>query len=449
MLKKVVLTSVILVVGCIIALSWVFVKKEITEVKLDLPQDANYYIAQQAEVELPKDIQKILRAKYLEKFYSPWDEPIANPNIDEVFWIVPSLLKRPAFGPNLKRYSQEDIQKIYNSMDIEHYPSVALKAIVTQDTSVRAVPTILPSFKARDDYPFDRWQNALIFKGTPVLITHYNITRDFAHIQSGFVYGWVQVEHLAKITSENEKTLRNTQKYAIPNTDKIPIYNTHKDFVTMARMGEIFPIKKETEEAFTIYIPEKKSDGFAELNRVEILKNDFSLFPKRFNLLSMASVIDSMMGQFYGWGGELQSRDCSAFLRDSFTNFGIYLPRNSAAQARYTENLIDLREMSAKEKEAYIIKNATPFATILWLNGHVMLYLGVLDGRAIVAHSAWGVHTSKMFNQSMNLLGGVVITTLTPANEKNGIFVKSKTLLDRVRGMSDLYDYILKIAQEG
>ena len=181
------------------------------------------------------------------------------------------------------------------------------------------------------------------------------------------------------------------------------------------------------------------------LKSVRVKKEDFSLFPRKMDILTIASVIDSMMGQFYGWGGGLQSRDCSAFVRDVFANFGIYLPRNSAAQVRYGDNMVDLSKFSSKEKEEYIIKNATPFATLLWLRGHIMLYLGVHEGRAIVAHSAWSVMTRKMFVTTERILGGVGITTLEPESEKNGLFMKSKTLLDRVHGMSDLYQYVTNL----
>ena len=86
-------------------------------------------------------------------------------------------------------------------------------------------------------------------------------------------------------------------------------------------------------------------------------------------------------------------------------------------------------------KEAYIIANATPFYTILWLQGHIMIYLGHTQGRAIVAHSVWSVTSGKRYE---NMLGGVVITTLHIGEEHNGVFRRSKTLLERIGAMSDM-----------
>ncbi|RAX51701.1 SH3 domain-containing protein [Helicobacter sp. 10-6591] len=46
----------------------------------------------------------------------------------------------------------------------------------------------MPKFSKKTGYPFDRWQNSLIFAGTPVLITHFDTSLRFAHIQAGFVF---------------------------------------------------------------------------------------------------------------------------------------------------------------------------------------------------------------------------------------------------------------------
>lgn len=411
---------------------------------LKIPQDANFYLQNNDfSLELSEAISLKLKQHYLDVWFSPWKNPTPNPNTSEVFWVAPSLLKNPGYGPNLKRYTQEEMKELYDSMDIEHYPSASIKAIVVSDSAVRATPTHLPRFKSSNNYPFDRWQNSLIFQGTPVLITHYNLTKEWAHIQSSFVYGWIRVESLAKVTPEDEKLFYQIKDYVISNKDNLPIYEKNDEFLSKARIGKIFPVKKIDKKEIEIYLPYKKADGFMGLKITQIKREDFSFFPKKIDALSMAGIINAMMGQFYGWGGELGSRDCSAFVRDSFANFGIYLPRNSAAQVRYAGNMIDLSKYDAKEKERVIIQNATPFATILWLKGHIVLYIGTYEGRAIVAHSAWSVMTKNMFSKVENLLGGVVITTLTPEKEKNGIFVKSKTLLDQILGMSDLYQYAL------
>lgn len=103
-------------------------------------------------------------------------------------------------------------------------------------------------------------------------------------------------------------------------------------------------------------------------------------------------------------GGLGENRDCSAFIRDIFTQYGIYLPRNSKAQVSYGNNSIDLKTLSSKEKEAFIIANATPYMTLLWQQGHIMLYIGQYQGKALIAHSAWSVITGKKYENMLGVL---------------------------------------------
>ena len=183
-------------------------------------------------------------------------------------------------------------------------------------------------------------------------------------------------------------------------------------------------------------------NGEAKREQVYLPNEMIKPFPQIADSKAIAEIINTMIGDKYGWGGFLESRDCSAFVRDIFTNFGIHLPRNSKAQVYYGNNQIDLSNLSRKEKESYIIANATPYQTILWLQGHIMLYIGEYEGRAIVAHSAWSATTGKRYE---NMLGGVVITSLYVGEEHNSLFAKSPLLLDKVKAMSNISQLAEKI----
>lgn len=399
-----------------------------------LPQNANYYLPQDL-LEFPEIDSKVLQKDYLQKFFAPWLSTKPNPNVDEVFWIRPSLLKARSWGINLKPYSLQERQKILDSMQLDLYPSANKKAIITSNTSIRAVPSVLPRFSKRDGYPFDRWQNSLIFSGTPVRVTHYDSSRRFAHIESGFVYGWVEVRDMAFVSDEDAKRIMQWRSYVMPNKDNIALLDSNNRFVTQARLGQIFALKNQTTDSYEIYVVLRQDNGNARISTLKVKRQDFSPFPSGFSQTLVADLLTQLMGRAYGWGGMYEERDCSALVRDIFAHNGVFLPRNSKAQAFYGNNSIDLSKMPPKDKEAYIIANATPFYTILWLQGHIMIYLGHTQGRAIVAHSVWSVTSGKRYE---NMLGGVVITTLHIGEEHNGVFRRSKTLLERIGAMSDM-----------
>ncbi|EMG99277.1 NlpC/P60 family protein [Helicobacter pylori GAM121Aii] len=433
-------------------------KKDFTLKDLSLPQEASSYLASSQNGSHnnqsidPQALRENLKESYLKAWYSPWLDAKIKSNKKEVFWILKEMNKSTGYGEDLKPNAKAFNDELIKSMDIERYPSAKIKAVVVRDSDVRAVPTNKPYYLSPKGYPFDRYQNSLIFQGTPVLITHFNTDKTYAHIQSSFVYGWIKVSDLAYMHDKDIELLTKIKNYVMPIKDKIPLYTDYGDFYTDARVGELFALIPQSQNASQN--PQKKelkaygflrdAKGYAALQSVILNEKDFFVFPKAFTSENMAYFIDTMLGQKYGWGGLLGNRDCSAFTRDSFANFGILLPRNSYAQSRYANNYVDLSSMKAKEKEDYIIKNATPFGTLIYLKGHIMLYLGAYNHQAIVAHSIWSVQTQKHFKTLSHKIGGVVITSLWLAEEHNGAFSKKKLLIDRVLGMSDLKDFVHK-----
>jgi hypothetical protein len=127
----------------------------------------------------------------------------------------------------------------------------------------------------------------------------------------------------------------------------------------------------------------------------------------------LADVGNQLMGQPYGWGGMYGLRDCSSMLRDMFTPFGVWLPRNSAAQAGSWER----RELAAGDKEEILLRSALPFATLLWLPGHIGLYVGEYEGRVAVFHDFWGVRTLSGGVAGRYVVGRVLISGLRPGAE--------------------------------
>ncbi|AWK61815.1 hydrolase [Helicobacter cinaedi] len=418
-----------------------------------LPQDALFYLPADLESKRNDKALAKLQKDYLQKHFSPWHQK-PNPKKNEVFWIVPSLQnlatnesktksKNKSYGEDLQEISPQIAQNIIDSMNLSSYPNQNQKAIITTTTAVRAVPTNKPLFNKINGYPFDRWQNSLIFANTPVLITHISKDKQWVHIQSSFVYGWVESTHLATLTSKQISEIESYTQYISPKIDKIPLYNSQHHFISQARIGQIFPkygtqLKQSVGVAVYVRLP----NGEAKREQVYLPNEMMKPFPQIADSKAIAEIINTMIGDKYGWGGFLESRDCSAFVRDIFTNFGIHLPRNSKAQVYYGNNQVDLSNLSRKEKESYIIANATPYQTILWLQGHIMLYIGEYEGRAIVAHSAWSATTGRGYE---NMLGGVVITSLYVGEEHNSLFAKSPLLLDKVKAMSNISQLAEKI----
>jgi hypothetical protein len=122
-------------------------------------------------------------------------------------------------------------------------------------------------------------------------------------------------------------------------------------------------------------------------------------------------------------------------MRDLFAAFGIWLPRNSAAQAK-TGTFVNLEGLSAAEKSRRILRDGIPFKTLLWMKGHIGLYVGSFQGEPVFFHNLWGIrNTLPDGREGRIILGRAVVTSLHPGQERGDV-KKQNLLVERLRGMT-------------
>ncbi|MCB9730116.1 MAG: C40 family peptidase [Deltaproteobacteria bacterium] len=85
----------------------------------------------------------------------------------------------------------------------------------------------------------------------------------------------------------------------------------------------------------------------------------------------------ALLGTPYGWGGEGGGLDCSRFLMSVFASVGLELPRFSLDQARSGTFSIDLTGVESERERLLLIDAAARRGVVLlYMPGHIMLYLG-------------------------------------------------------------------------
>lgn len=149
-------------------------------------------------------------------------------------------------------------------------------------------------------------------------------------------------------------------------------------------------------------------------------------------------MVHDILGQPYGWGGLFYHRDCSALVRDVVAPFGVWLPRNSAAQAKQGGRFVSLSALSLEEKKHRILAEGKPFTTLLWLKGHIMVYVGSLSGEPMALHNIWAVRVRTPQGTIQKIvIGRTVVTDLEPGSMLPD-FDPAQSLLARIEGMTFL-----------
>ena len=251
-------------------------------------------------------------------------------------------------------------------------------------------------------------------------------------MESSFASGWLPVESFVLVNAKERTEFLSATKIAIVK-DNVPLYNAQQRFITYAKVGAILPIISEDDDFFHAYMYTRDATFNAQKLELYIPKNFAQHVPIDFSKESISKIGDQLLGEKYGWGGYLDNRDCSAMTRDFLSPFGIWIPRNSAAQKSFGE-YVSLKDLTPKEKEAMILKNGIAFLSLIYLKGHIMLYAGEFEGKALVMQNIWGVRTMEDGKEGRNVIGKAIISDLyVGANQEN---VPEKGLLiNRVEGI--------------
>jgi hypothetical protein len=383
--------------------------------------------------------QKKMDEQYLTNFFMPWHQAASRFSKSDVEQAWVTFKNDSRDGKKSSRRRRAWIGKMAANAGLLSYPNASVKAITTGVAHLRHLPvakavyfrTALAGEKSR---PFDKLQVSAIAPGTPVYISHVSRDKAWAVVETGYAFGWMPLKELAVVTPEFVNRWEQGPHAAVIR-DKTPIYDD-KGFLFRASLGSMFPKAEEDADTVEILVPVRGEQGRAEMRKAILLKETAMTRPVALTTCRLAALANELIREPYGWGGLRNNRDCSAMIRDLFAPFGIWLPRHSADQASEGGLYVDLSNLSAEDKKELILAQGVPYLTLLWLKGHIMLYIGSRNGEPLVFHNFWSVRTmSERGQQGKKIVGHAAITTLYPGREFNSIEPPEGPYSRYLRGM--------------
>jgi hypothetical protein len=400
------------------------------------PQDMNVYagIIGRDKLLMGAAEQRRRDTEFNRLFFAPWDMVSTSVRRADVV----SVFRRPrGYKADGSVWTHGEWNQMEANAHLSDFPSQRKQAIVLRAADLRELPTHEPRFAkptpdSRVD-PFDYFQYSLLPPGTPLFVAHATADGLWFYVECAVASGWVYACDIAPVDADFKRAYK-TGAYAALVRDNVRLADT------LAGVGAIFPTTSgENSRSLRILYPVRGAGGMARIDEIVLGDEDAALKPLPFTAGNAARVGNAMMSQHYGWGGMFGNRDCSALIRDILAPFGIWLPRNSSAQAR--RGIVHpLGGMSVKEKEHAVLTRGTPFASLVGMKGHIMLYVGKYKGRAAVFHNVWGLRVVEGSDDNARfVIGRAVVTSLTPGMELGNLY-RDVTLADRVGTLTNLTD---------
>lgn len=356
------------------------------------------------------------------------------------------------YGQNFLPHTAGWIYDIERNMNLQQFaqaPRYApnARAIATDALLVRELPTMDPSFYshrlAGQGYPFDNLQISSVRPGTPLYVLGHSVDGAWDYVQTPEVQGWVQADGVGMVDDAFVSTWsrRASNAWGVVITASTPVSDASGKFRFNATMGTLLPIAASTASASTVaaasgsasastaalastpasasvhryavLVPARNIDGRAVIRQASLPDTAIAPAPIAATPHQLAMLVKSLIGRPYGWGNMNFYNDCSSELQSLFASFGVWLPRHSSAQMT-AGDMADLTSQTPAQRLAYLMEHGKPMRTLIYIGGHVMLYLGntTRDGQTVplVYQDIWGL--SPADNSRRAVIGGSVIFPL-------------------------------------
>lgn len=347
---------------------------------------------------------------------SPWSEPMVRSVLPIVKKVELEILDdfdnqnkdalNQHYAENFKEHGEAWLSGIKQNMDLSALDSSEFKegnkAIATANTFARALPEQAPDFLhfslAGQGFPFDNLQESVIWSGTPLYVISVSKDKSWLLVLTPDAYfAWVKSNDVAYASSKfiSQWQAAAQKGLAAITETGASVVDRHQHFQFTAYIGAVFPLVERDERATSILIPIKNQRHQAVISTGVVSKDAASLMPLVASKKNLVKIIKQLQNRPYGWGGAFFFNDCSQELKSIFTPFGIWLPRNSAQQAQFSRAL-DLSQNTADERISALKEKGHPLMTIIYIGGHVMLYIGNKETdnherEAITYQNIWGL----------------------------------------------------------
>ncbi len=301
--------------------------------------------------------------------------------------------------------------------------------LVTSRTSLRRLPTNEAFYDRPYGNEFDRFQYSVLECGNPVAVLHRTADGAWAFVRTSYTMGWV---HSAAIAVGDKLSIESFMRSRplVATGGMVPVY-TDRGFSVHAvsiPMGTRLPLVEKAGSHTSVTLPWRAPDGRVRFVTGYIRPDaDVSVGYLPYTPRNLYRQLFKLEGHPYGWGDLFDGRDCSRLVMDVFSTFGFTMPRNSRRQAAFNPaGRKDTAALSEADK-VKILKELGNRPALLYMPGHIMIHLGIVDGKVYAIHSAWGLRESALLGERTVMAGRVVVSDITRGGGARGSLLKRVT----------------------
>lgn len=244
--------------------------------------------------------------------------------------------------------------------------------MVVEEASLWCAPLDSGLYKVPVDRDFDRNRCASLHPGEAVRVLRRSPDEAWVYVHSGHTTGWLHAPTLTPTLPAAPLAAILSGPHLVPLDDEL-----RSDGGRRLRLGTKVPVVGRDGATRRVLVP--SVEGLVE----DTVRLDARVHegPLPFTRRNLWSLVLAEQDTPYGWGDTGGHRDCSRLVRDSMASFGWQLGRHSGVQAQLGTHRVDVSTLRQADKLAALREWAGRGLVLLYMPGHIMIYLGEEDGQ--------------------------------------------------------------------
>jgi hypothetical protein len=309
------------------------------------------------------------------------------------------------------------LEIVANAQPVDH------ARLVVVQTQLYCTPLVGALLRAPFDPEFDRNLCTTLHPGELLRVLARADAGRWLLVDAGHTVGWVHPESIGPRLSESDRITWRTGERVLSLRDDVRTQGG-----VPVRVGVGLPLVRRDDAGIRVRIATAEGLGEDAL----AASSAVTIGPHALTRRDVLATIFAQIGAPYGWGGRDGGRDCSQLLRDVLVPFGVALPRHSSLQAVAGTTSIDVTGLSEADKLAAIDLAAQHGLVLLYMPGHIMLDIGVHEGKrfAISSIAEFLVPCADGLGDTLYGIDRVAVTDLEVGRgSARGAFVERITTL--------------------
>ncbi|MDX3772559.1 SH3 domain-containing protein [Chromatiaceae bacterium AAb-1] len=361
---------------------------------------------------------------------------------------VPSSPRFYASGAEVSQTQWQDYLQNANTGQIKARNPVRF-GLVVRRTLMTGFPTADRVFNQEMEQDLNRFQETGLFPGEPVAILHQSQDKHWYLVRSYHYTGWVAAADIAQGSKTEVLAYQQQAPFlVITGAKAFTAYNPELADISELQldMGVRLPLLSAKDTGYRVHgqnplgshivkLPRRDADGQLVFTAALIPRSqDVHTGYLPFTAGNIVRQAFKFLGERYGWGHDYNGRDCTGFIAEIYRTFGLIMPRNSGQQGhgQYGRNTRFTADSSGQEKLAAL--HHAQAGDLIYLPGHVVMYLGTVNEQPFVIHDVNGLSYMQQDGRYYTgTLNGVVVTPLLPLHQS-----AENSYLDRVYNIKSL-----------